>query len=281
MIFDRAKALIRGRAGANDDADPAVVPLAPERADRLPIDPDTGRPLAPRAQPGYYPGYHTLSQQNFWDEATRRTVLDRVNTVPPFRFFTPEEIPLLRAICARVLPQDDRDAAHQIPIAEQIDTRLHAGRIDGYRYEDMPPDGEAHRLGLRGIDAIARHLHGRPFLALGPLTQDLVLQALHRGEPPAGDEIWRRLPVDRYWLLLVGDVVNAYYAHPYAWDEIGFGGPAYPRGYMRLDGKPEPWEVEERRYGWVPPPESVSGEYRPLGGTHPGRAQGTSQGGSH
>ena len=31
------------------------------------------------------------------------------------------------------------------------------------------------------------------------------------------------------------DVVEAYYAHPYAWDEVGFGGPAYPRGYMRLE----------------------------------------------
>ncbi len=177
-------------------------------ADRLPIDPDTGHPLIPRARPGYYPGYHTLSQQNFWDEATRRTVLDRVNTVPPFRFFTPEEIPLLRAICARVLPQDDRDAAHQIPIAEQIDTRLHAGRIDGYRYEDMPPDGEAHRLGLRGIDAIARHLHERPFVALEPLTRDLVPQTLHRGEPPAGDEIWRRPPVDRHGLRVAKVTFN-------------------------------------------------------------------------
>jgi hypothetical protein len=25
------------------------------------------------------------------------------------------------------------------------------------------------------------------------------------------------------------------YAHPYAWDEIGFGGPAYPRGYGALN----------------------------------------------
>jgi len=279
-MFDRAKALLRGRAGANA-ADPATGPPPPELADRLPVDPDTGRPLPPRAQPGYYPGYHTLSQRNFWDAATRAVVLARVEQVPPIRFFTSEELPLLTAVCDRILPQDDRDDAHTIPIVNAIDERLHAGRIDGYRYEDMPPDGEAHRLGLRGIDAIARHMHEQPFIDLGPLAQDLVLQTLHRGAPPAGAEIWRRLPVDRYWLLLVGDVVNAYYAHPSAWDEIGFGGPAYPRGYMRLEGKPEPWEVEEQRYAWAPPSESVSGEYRPLGGTHPGRAQGTSQGGSH
>ena len=29
-------------------------------------------------------------------------------------------------------------------------------------------------------------------------------------------------------------IVGAFYSHPWAWNEIGFGGPAYPRGYMRL-----------------------------------------------
>jgi hypothetical protein len=31
----------------------------------------------------------------------------------------------------------------------------------------------------------------------------------------------------------------------------GYGGPAYPRGYVRLErGAPEPWEVNEKRYEW-------------------------------
>ena len=47
-----------------------------------------------------------------------------------------------------------------------------------------------------------------------------------------------------------------YYSHPWAWDEIGFGGPAYPRAYMRLErGEPEPWEVAEKRYEWAMRPE--------------------------
>jgi len=90
--------------------------------------------------------------------------------------------------------------------------------------------------------------------------------------------VWRRMSVARYWLLLVQDAAGAYYAHPYAWDEIGFGGPAYPRGYMRLeDGQPEPWEAPERRYTWVPPPTALSGEDRPLGAP-PSRALGGQEG---
>src|ERR1043166_10342037 len=74
---------------------------------RLPIDARTGEPIAPRAQPGYYPGYSTLSQQAFWDEATRQLVLARVEQVSQIRFFLPEEAQLMQAVCDRLLPQDD------------------------------------------------------------------------------------------------------------------------------------------------------------------------------
>ena len=62
----------------------------PQQVDtsRLPVDPDTHQPILPGAQPGYYPGFSTLSQQAFWDEATRNVVLARVQQVPPIRFFS-------------------------------------------------------------------------------------------------------------------------------------------------------------------------------------------------
>ena len=41
-------------------------------------------------------------------------------------------------------------------------------------------------------------------------------------------------------------VLAAFYSHPWAWNEIGFGGPAYPRGYARLGvGMCEAWEGAE------------------------------------
>ena len=80
-----------------------------------------------------------------------------------------------------------------------------------------------------------------------------------RSRKTGAAEIWEKMAIHRYWALLVQDCVEAYYAHPWAWDEIGFGGPAYPRAYMRLEhGEPEPWEVEEQRYEWEAPPDAVS-----------------------
>jgi hypothetical protein len=228
--------------------------------ERLPVDPRTGQPLPPRAQPGYYPGFSTLGQQSFWDAATRNVVQERIREIPPIRFFTPVEAAMMEIICEHLLPQDDRDAAHRIPILPFIDQRLHEGRTPGYRFENMPPDGDAFRLGLQAIERMAQAAHGKSFVALDWRAQDELLKSIHDDEPlPGAEEIWNRMPLHRYWGLVMQDCVEMYYAHPFAWDEIGFGGPAYPRAYMRLErGEPEPWEVEEKRYDWAAPPVAVS-----------------------
>lgn len=237
------------------------------KVDTRPVDAKTGKPIGPLPQPGYYKSFSTLSQRKFWDAKTRQVVLDRLNNVPEIRFFDPEQARLMQAICNRVLPQDDRDEEHKIPIVPQIDKRLYEDSHDGYRYESMPPDREAFPMGMQAIDEIAMHEYGRSFVDLGPREQDEILRSLHRGNPSAGHEIWKRMSVHRFWMLLVTDCAEAYYSHPWAWDEIGFGGPAYPRAYMRLErGEAEPWEVKEKRYEWRAPDSSVSDACEPLAG---------------
>lgn len=233
--------------------------------DRRPINPETKSPLPEMAQPGYYPGYSTLGQSRFWDAATREVVLGRMTDVPPIRFFTPDEAEQFRAVIDRIMPQDDRDEAHRIPILPYIDTNLVNDGMTGTRFEGMPPQPEAFRRGLQGIEAIGQFLYHKPFTELEPREQDAVLKTLHDDDPPAGQDIWHELNVERFWLMLVGSVVSVYYAHPFAWDEIGYGGPAYPRGYFRLlGGQPEPWEVAEVRYEWEAPPDSLSGDVEPI-----------------
>ncbi len=243
-------------------------------------DPSSGKRIEPKKQPGYYPGYSTLGQRKWWDATTREVVEKRVNEVPPIRFFRPDELPIIEAICNRVLPQDDRLPEFRIPIIHYLDQRLFEDKIDGYRYEGMPSDQDVYRLGIKALEETAQSIHGSPFVALDPLRQEFILKSVHDGKKLAAHEIWEKMEVHHFWAMLVQDCVKAYYAHPWAWDEIGYGGPAYPRAYMRLGGGlPEPWEEDEKRYEWAAPANSISDAYEPSPTTgsssHPG------QGGTH
>ena len=229
-------------------------------------EPETGRILPPRDQPGYYPGFSTLAQRNYWDAATREVVLHRVSGTLPIRFFTAEEAQTMHAVVSRILPQEDRIPARRIDILGVIDDRLYQNRIEGYRYIDMPPDQEAYRIAIRAFEKMAQELYQQPFHELPVIEQERLIRSVHHAKPMGAEHEWSKLNIERFWGLLVSDCCGAYYAHPWAWDEIGFGGPAYPRGYMRLeDGEAEPWEVEECRYEWEAPPDTLSDVEEPHG----------------
>lgn len=235
---------------------------APEKSERGCEESELMRTTLRRGRPGYYPHSSTLSQQAHWDEATRQTILSRLTNDHELRFFTEEEATRIERIFAHILPQDDREERFRIPIVPVVDNRLFHVRNDSDRCQGMPCDPQAYRLGIVAIDRMAQTLHGREFLDLRWRLQDELLLRLHDGKPAGAEEIWSKLPVRRFWRLLVQDAIEAYYAHPYAWDEIGFGGPAFPRAYLRLEhGEAEPWEVEEHRYEWEAPADSVSDQY--------------------
>ncbi len=224
-------------------------------------DPVTGAPLPQTAQPGYYPKWNVLREYRYWDAATREVVMKRLDTPKPLRFFSPAEATTLTAVLDRVLPQDDRDPAHRIPLLPLLDERLASNKIEGYRYEDMPSDQEAYHLGIRAFEAMAKEIYGASFAELTVTSQEQLLQSVAEGKPSGAKEQWSQMNIKRFWTLLVSDACTAYYAHPWSWNEIGYGGPAYPRGYMRLEnGMTEPWEFDEERYEWAAPRDTVSSQ---------------------
>jgi hypothetical protein len=197
--------------------------------------------------PERYPDADVLAQRGHWDDATRRVVLDRVHNTPDFRYFDAHQRATLQALCARVVPQTHRRPERRVAIAPWIDARCAGGHGDGFRFENMPSNARAWTLGLQGLDETTRALFGDDlcFKDLDETRQQAVLEAIRADDPPG--EIWRHLPARRWWVYVaLRQITAVYYAHPYAWDEIGFGGPAYPRGYFALNfGYPEPWEARE------------------------------------
>lgn len=198
-----------------------------------------------------YPGYDVLAKRRTpsWNDQTRKVIDQRLALDPDHHvFFDEAHWRTLKAVCEQIVPQP-KDRAAPVPVAAMIDEKLATGAGDGYRDARMPPMGEAWRRGLAALDAEATARHGRLFDQLSAAERDGLLTAAQRGylEGPAWGGMPSRLFFDS---RIIPDIVSAYYAHPTAWSEIGFGGPAAPRGYVRLDlDRRDPWEASEARPG--------------------------------
>ncbi len=190
---------------------------------------------------GRYPDYDVLDQAPHWDPVTRELVERRARELPPIRFFSATEATTLRAFCDLVTAQD---AEPRVPVLEMVDQKLSEGRLDGYRYADMPPDTETWRLVAEGLNQAAIEVSGKPF-AEGSLEQRRrICEDFAEGRLETG--VWRQISSARAWGVVMRGVLSEFYSHPWAWNEIGYGGPAYPRGYMRLaPGERESYEREE------------------------------------
>ena len=218
----------------------------PEQAHADPYDlPRQRRGITPQMH-GRYPDYDVLEQQDHWDEVTRKLILERVHEVPEIRFFDEVELETLTVFADLFLAQDSDP---RIPVMAYVDGKLHKGELDGYQYFDMPDDRETWRRVARGLDEEARRRGAERFALLRTDDQLDVVHDFSTGRLHGG--VWNTLNVSRAWSVVTRHLMQQFYAHPWAWNEIGFGGPAYPRGYSRF-GSPhlqgaerEEWEGRE------------------------------------
>ena len=177
-----------------------------------------------------FPGYDVTAREGDWDATTSAVVLRRLEPPEPTRFFGKSEEAIVRQLLDRLLAQDNDP---RVPVFEVIDQRLADRQGDGYRYEDMPEDPEAWRRSVAALESDAHAAVGICFADLDPQGQRDIIERVRLCE---GE--WHGLPAKRVFSLWMRYACGAFYAHPWAWNEIGFGGPAYPTGYkhLALDG---------------------------------------------
>jgi hypothetical protein len=191
-----------------------------------------------------FPDYDVLAKRNTpsWNPQTRKVIDERIATAEP-DVLTPEQRATLRRVVDRIVPQPvDRQPVNA---AALVLHKVMKNGSEGFRHHRLPPVREAWTRGLDAIDAESRARFGHAFTVLGGEQADAVLRAIERGEAQA--EAWADLPPELFWnWRLIPDIVSAYYAHPSAWSAMGFGGPASPRGYVRLRvNRRDPWEARE------------------------------------
>jgi hypothetical protein len=206
--------------------------LPKQRPDSQPPDP-AGLPRQRRGTTpqmhGRYPDYDVLEQARHWDPVTREVVQARIDDVPSRSFFTRAEFTTLCAFSDIVLAQE---AEPRVPVMSFVDAKLAAGQLDGFQHVGMPDDRDTWRLVARGLDEAAERRAGTGFASASEDAQREVVGDFADGSLSGG--VWEELDPATAWTVVMRAVLAAFYAHPWAWNEIGFAGPAYPRGHMRL-----------------------------------------------
>jgi hypothetical protein len=187
-----------------------------------------------------FPGFDVLSQSRHWDPVTAELIAARSGPPPRPRFFTDTEQGTAGALLGELTGQFDEPLG--VPVLEMVDARLAAGETDGWRYEDLPEDGQAWRDTLGSLDKDAHDRCGTSFAEAPRPDQRAIIAAVQDAEE------WHGMNAPRVWSLWTRYACTALYAHPLAWNEIGFSGPAYPRGYKNAGvDKLEPFEVRDTR----------------------------------
>jgi hypothetical protein len=187
----------------------------------------TPLPAGPARGGGRFPGFDVTAQTEYWDDRTRSVVVSRLEPPAAPRFFTPQEQVTASALFDQLLYQPHEP---RVPVMQMVDARLADHETDGWHYETMPPDDMAWQRTLAALDDDSADRYGHPFAECAWDNQAELLQGIQ----DLGAEKWHGMTAAHVWSLWTRYGCTAFYAHPLAWNEIGFDGPAYPRGYKNL-----------------------------------------------
>lgn len=207
----------------------------------MPYRSPSERAITPQGR-GRYPGFDVLDSVDVWDDVTAGVVLARLALAGEFAFFTPHEVGIAAPLLDLLLHQDTDP---RVPVLQLIDVRLSVGETDGWHYDDMPEDAQAWRDTVAFLDEDAGEAFtGRSFSDLSNMERGGVIQAVQ--DLSTSDDHWHGWSASHVWSLWTRYASTAFYSHPWAWNEIGFPGPAYPRGYLHrgVDAR-DRWEVAD------------------------------------
>ena len=202
----------------------------------MPYRPPGRHAVTPQGK-GRFPGFDVLDSVDVWDDVTAGAVLARLSFPTGLSFFTPAEVAVARPLLDLLLAQDGEP---RVPVLELVDQRLAVGETDGWHYDDLPEDAQAWRETLAALDKAAHDRSGSGFAELAVSDQSALVDEVRRADT------WQGFVATHVWSLWTRYACTAFYSHPWAWNEIGFPGPAYPRGYVNpgLDAR-ERWEVAD------------------------------------
>ncbi|MTI79410.1 MAG: gluconate 2-dehydrogenase subunit 3 family protein [Firmicutes bacterium] len=189
-----------------------------------------------------YPKYDVLKEQEHWDEHTREIVKKRLGPFPKNNFLSDHEADMILSIAMHIVYDNRKDILDYV--VHHMDTTISSPIGEDQRKVGTPEQKTLIRQGLKAIDKLAQQQYNASFLEIDPNQQLSLLEDLQKGKAQQLKD-WQQIPQKELFKKLATNIVSAYYSHPIVWSEIGYGGPAYPRGYVRVEkGLTDPWEAK-------------------------------------
>lgn len=190
----------------------------------------------------HYPSYDVMRERDHWDDHTQQIVGSRLMREQEYQFFTLEEAESLKRICGELVGDDREDIIQYV--LGHLDQSLSSSVGEGQRKAGVPKGQILLREGLKALQRSAEQKFLFPFIALDPSDRRQLLEEVSVGQA-SSEAQWKGIPQVEWFKKLLTMTIEAYYSHPEVWSEIGYGGPAYPRGYVRTQqGQLDPWEAQ-------------------------------------
>ncbi len=188
-----------------------------------------------------YPSFDVMKEKEHWDDHTREIVEKRLQQ-KDYKNLSLQESSLLHHIAAQLL-DDTRDSILHFVIAH-FDQQLGSDIGENQRKANVPKASVLIRQGIRAIDHYATLTYGKQFAGLADEEKQSILTTMQNNKINlTADGI--NIPAKELFNKLQNEAVSSYYSHPTVWSEIGYAGPAYPRGYVRSELRQrDPWEAK-------------------------------------
>lgn len=195
----------------------------------------------------HYPSFNVMDERKAWDDHTRSIVESRLNIAKnTYQFLSPDEAVLLELISSVLMDDDRKDII--LYIVRHMDETLYASIGESQRKPGIPEAKILIRDGLKKLEeyAYAQTDNNKSFRQLTDTDHKKLLEHVSKGTAQP-DSVWATAHQKDFFQKILQLTIEAYCSHPTIWSEIGYAGPAYPRGYVRADiGHLDPWEAQPK-----------------------------------
>lgn len=190
----------------------------------------------------YYPSFNVMDEEDEWDDHTQTIVNNRIDASPKHNELSKQEASLLYVICS-LLMNEEKPAVLRF-VLHHFDKTLQSSPREGQRKVGVPDGKILIHQGLQALDQCARDTYAASFMELKSDDQLKLLEAVSVGTAMP-HSAWDGIPQQPFFQKLMNMTIESYCSHPEVWSEIGYAGPAYPRGYVRTQlGQLDPWEAK-------------------------------------